>query len=280
MSIKAYKGFVVPFPCKKDWKWMLTEDLSGCYNINPEGEENCRHVDCHDCVYFNTEARAEYYKSCFPERPKLTVEIFDRPDCPEWAEWAAADGRGAAYWYSAQPDLIRNNPITWCPQFGTMLRKIEGTLYEGSNKPIFRAHNLSSCSTCKNYEPKDSPDREMIPVYEFDWYTQWKYSPSEDTYYYIENLSKNRARELKTGELVNEIPADVIVVIPRDPGPATLTSTAVKYVPTGNYYVIQKVEGDGSRIYVKDMDWEKSEFYKNFIDKYGRPVCHFERVAK
>lgn len=63
MSIKVYKGLVVPFPCHKDWKWMLTKDISGCYNVHPEGENVCRHIDCHDCVYLNAEARAEYYKN-------------------------------------------------------------------------------------------------------------------------------------------------------------------------------------------------------------------------
>lgn len=35
--------------------------------------------------------------------PKLTAEVFDRPDCPGWAQWAAVDVQGLAYWYQYSP---------------------------------------------------------------------------------------------------------------------------------------------------------------------------------
>lgn len=35
--------------------------------------------------------------------PKLTAEVFDRPDCPEWAKYAAVDVAGLAYWYQYFP---------------------------------------------------------------------------------------------------------------------------------------------------------------------------------
>lgn len=35
--------------------------------------------------------------------PKLTVEVFDRKDCPEWAQWAAVDSDGQAYFYDSKP---------------------------------------------------------------------------------------------------------------------------------------------------------------------------------
>lgn len=38
--------------------------------------------------------------------PKLTVEVFDRPDCPEWAQYAAVDGSGYAYYYSERPFIV------------------------------------------------------------------------------------------------------------------------------------------------------------------------------
>ena len=287
MSIKVYKGRVVPCSCKKEWTWMLDEEHLGCSENIGETRDfiGCTNISCCDCIYSSNPQREEYYKHCFPEaRPKLTQKIFDRPDCPDWAQYAAVDSNGSAYWYDDPP---RQGEEQWHTQRVDVynggvakVKRLSGR-YEASdwkNSLIARPASRA-CSTCKNYEPKDSPDREMIPVYEFDWYTQWKYSQREDKYYYIEDISKNRARELKTGKLVNELPADVIVVSPADPDPAVLIATAVQHVPTGNYYVIQKVEGDGSRIYVKDMDWEKSEFYKNFIDKWGRPVCYFTKAT-
>lgn len=35
--------------------------------------------------------------------PKLTTEVFNRPDCPEWARYAAVDGNGIAHYYDEQP---------------------------------------------------------------------------------------------------------------------------------------------------------------------------------
>ena len=35
--------------------------------------------------------------------PKLTTEVFDRPDCPEWAKYAVVDVQGLAYWYQYSP---------------------------------------------------------------------------------------------------------------------------------------------------------------------------------
>lgn len=35
--------------------------------------------------------------------PKLTAEVFDRPDCPEWARYAAVDAACLAYWYQYPP---------------------------------------------------------------------------------------------------------------------------------------------------------------------------------
>lgn len=41
--------------------------------------------------------------------PKLTAEVFDRPDCPDWAQYAAADADGYAFYYSEKPFMVANN---------------------------------------------------------------------------------------------------------------------------------------------------------------------------
>ena len=43
--------------------------------------------------------------------PKLTVDVFSMEECPEWAQYAAVDADGAAYWYAAKPDL---GSQAWC----------------------------------------------------------------------------------------------------------------------------------------------------------------------
>ena len=42
--------------------------------------------------------------------PKLTAEVFNRPDCPEWAKYAAVDSCGDAYYYNEKP---HTNSRTW-----------------------------------------------------------------------------------------------------------------------------------------------------------------------
>lgn len=39
--------------------------------------------------------------------PKLTAEVFDRPDCPEWAKWVAVDGDGEACFFADKPAIFK-----------------------------------------------------------------------------------------------------------------------------------------------------------------------------
>ena len=39
---------------------------------------------------------------------KLTTEVFDRPDCPEWAKYAAVDDDGIACYFSVKPTILYN----------------------------------------------------------------------------------------------------------------------------------------------------------------------------
>lgn len=47
--------------------------------------------------------------------PKLTVEVFDRPDCPEWAKYAAVDEDGKARFHAEEPFVpTKFNVPGWC----------------------------------------------------------------------------------------------------------------------------------------------------------------------
>jgi len=66
---------------------------------------------------FRTEAEAELVAKKFKDLllsshepttdcsqlPKLTAEVFNRPDCPEWAKYAAVDYTENAYYYNDKP---------------------------------------------------------------------------------------------------------------------------------------------------------------------------------
>jgi hypothetical protein len=53
---------------------------------------------------------ASNWRNSLIERPaklqKLTAEVFDLPDCPKWAKWAAVDEDGYAYYYPDKPFLV------------------------------------------------------------------------------------------------------------------------------------------------------------------------------
>ena len=41
--------------------------------------------------------------------PKLTADIFNRPDCQKWARYAAVDEGGWVYVYSDKPNIAARN---------------------------------------------------------------------------------------------------------------------------------------------------------------------------
>lgn len=36
----------------------------------------------------------------------LNEKVFELDGCPDWAEWAAVDADGTAYWYEAKPETV------------------------------------------------------------------------------------------------------------------------------------------------------------------------------
>ena len=46
---------------------------------------------------------------------KLTQEVFTRPDCPKWANWAAVDSDGVAFWFEEKP-IPSHCGTFWVPE--------------------------------------------------------------------------------------------------------------------------------------------------------------------
>lgn len=55
--------------------------------------------------------------------PKLTAEVFDRPDCPDWARYAAVDKHRNAMWYEGEPKVVGS--LFWNSQ-GGQIQEIPG----------------------------------------------------------------------------------------------------------------------------------------------------------
>lgn len=72
-------------------------------------------------------------------KKKLTQEVFTRPDCPKWANWAAMDTDGRAYWYESEPELHCSGLIyTDCER--TKLARIPGKFYIENKSKIKRQY--------------------------------------------------------------------------------------------------------------------------------------------
>jgi hypothetical protein len=52
-------------------------------------------------------------KSGQKDFPELTAEVFDRPDCPDWAKYAAVDVLGKAYFFEYEPYLKKAVKQWW-----------------------------------------------------------------------------------------------------------------------------------------------------------------------
>ena len=56
----------------------------------------------------------------------LSTAVFDLPECPAWAKYAAVDEGGRAYWYSDKPTLLSS---MWMTSGHTEARKIPGKFH-------------------------------------------------------------------------------------------------------------------------------------------------------
>ena len=65
------------------------------------------------------------------KRYVLNEKVFDLDECPDWAQYAAVDADGEAYWYSAKPSRVESD---WVDFYGR-IRLIR----DGDNALIFDA---------------------------------------------------------------------------------------------------------------------------------------------
>ncbi len=70
------------------------------------------------CSAFNEHKKADWHPvdelttNC-NQLPKLTAEVFNRPECPEWAQWAAVDESGMAFYYYEKPYERKHTFHSW-----------------------------------------------------------------------------------------------------------------------------------------------------------------------
>lgn len=64
--------------------------------------------------------------------PKLTAEVFNRPDCPAWAQFAAVDGCGRGFYYEAFPSLYKHDRFFLLSTVHGKTKRIPGK-FDGKN---------------------------------------------------------------------------------------------------------------------------------------------------
>lgn len=104
--------------------------------------------------------------------PKLTAEVFDRPDCPEWAKYAAIHANGIAFFYENEPSFgVGNLKGRWYVDDGEFCR-VDTTL----------------CFDPSDWQNSliERPEKKTMP----DWCKvgEWVYIPQIDEYFHIEKI--------------------------------------------------------------------------------------------
>ena len=89
----------------KKWICNSFECHCGCVVEN----EVCEMIPC-KCVYTSSNTpfwvKVKEPVTESNQLPKLTADVFDREDCPAWANWAAVDKCENAMWYEGEPKVI------------------------------------------------------------------------------------------------------------------------------------------------------------------------------
>ena len=90
--------------------------------------------------------------------PKLTAEVFDRPDCPEWARYAAVDRNGNAFFYDTKPgwelpSQLREEQTIWFTGKINGIKRIPGKFDAANwqNSLIERPSKAAFDKLLKNY---------------------------------------------------------------------------------------------------------------------------------
>lgn len=96
---------------------------------------------------------------------KLTAEVFALPECPEWAQYAAVDDDGFAYWYDTKPERVSSGwlsarerkPARWITHNGKKL------IYDSSDWQNSLVKRLTKL-TAEIFEHPECPADAVVAV--------------------------------------------------------------------------------------------------------------------
>lgn len=275
---RRFMGLEMPVQPERGWKWMRSEKVCGRVNECELVSHNCA-----DCIYsmHNQERRKECYAHFFPDEvvkprklnrdskgrfckrgvklPKLTAEVFNRPDCPDWAEWAAVDASGAAYWYEERPSTpelfchTRWHPVRLGSKIQGCSGRFDASDWEHSliQRPAKELPDLTQtafhCPDC----PKEATTLKVFPanhVVALD---------KDDKVLKIMDLqckegevkrfewvySRSAYRVYCKDDYRQDIPVDAVPIQIAFYSPELLVGKAVRNIKTGSDYLVSAVDG-------------------------------------
>lgn len=111
-------GSDVPSCCPYRLQWHAVNWYEAAENLQPDLQDKQKSIQ--DSVVKFCDAMDKGKENVakatcnFGNLPKLTAEVFDRPDCPEWAKFAAVDADGTVWVYDNEPWTSKENGCWIC----------------------------------------------------------------------------------------------------------------------------------------------------------------------
>ena len=179
--------------------------------------------------------------------PKLTTEVFNRPDCPKWAQWAAVDKCGLAYFFENKPAFGGSR---WHDLKYGMYDQIPGGFYDTSN-----------CEHSLIERPKKELEKGIY------------YSPSAKLYYRLGEISffnsGHQAFVIGSFSRFEDLPEDAHKVCTEHYTPEELIGKLVKSVH--GYYTITYAAKDDFRLGAFDIQVHLQDLENCYTFKDGSP---------
>ena len=101
-----------------------------CVIYRADGGTPTRCVDCDDWADWHEVKKEITIKS--NQLPKLTIDVFDRPDCPEWANYAVISSNGRLSFFADKPKFEGEDYGCWsCEGYG--YTHITNTFFDASD---------------------------------------------------------------------------------------------------------------------------------------------------
>lgn len=151
--------------------------------------------------------------------PKLTAEVFDRPDCPEWAKYAVVDKRHNACFCAEKPKIVADG---WYSE----------SYVEGIIRPKFDASDWKN--SLIERPAKELPDWCKVGKYVYDAsLREYLYVKEEDYDWYVDPVARGRIKQARKREFNDkEMKALVGRIFTTLDGDASIATDFDKYLKT------------------------------------------------